>query len=132
MRRAQPLKAGVQAAQRWGRISAGFVGGRNIGQVVRKTDDLWCSTAGAVLGGAAAASSLAEVPQSIATFVGFSLFMDLAFSGRQQQPTDSEGGDKIEWRGRSVADIRAEAEARARADYEKRHDGDSTRLRALK
>ena len=66
MRRAQPLKAGVQAAQRWGRISAGFVGGRNIGQVVRKTDDLWCSTAGAVVkpahgGGGTNASSMVVV-----------------------------------------------------------------------
>ena len=44
---------------------------------------------------------------------------------------DTETGDKIKWRGRSAAEIRAEAEQRARANYERRHENDATRLRAL-
>lgn len=36
------LRAGLHSAQRWGRVSAGFNGGRAIGQVWRRGDDIWC------------------------------------------------------------------------------------------
>tara|TARA_B110001452_G_scaffold260858_1_gene258874 strand:+ start:550 stop:924 length:375 start_codon:yes stop_codon:yes gene_type:complete len=36
------LRAGLHSAQRWGRVSAGFNGGRAAGQVWRRGDDAWC------------------------------------------------------------------------------------------
>ena len=126
-----PLAVGVQAAQRWGRISAGFTGGQAAGQVVRKANDRWCSMAGAFFGGLAAASSLAEAPSSIVTFMAFSYLLDY-FGPPQSGGRQGTEGEKIKWKGRSIEEIRAEAEAKARADYAKRHKGEPTRLSALR
>ena len=132
-RKSTPLAIGVQTAQRWGRISAGFTGGQAAGQVVRKANDRWCSMAGAFFGGLAAATSLAEAPSSIATFMAFSYRLD-SFGSPQSggQQGAEASGDKIAWKGRTIEEIRAEAEARAKADYAKRHKNDKTRLSALR
>ena len=127
-----PIAAGLQTAQRWGRISAGFTGGQAAGQVVRKTNDKWCNIAGAFFGGLAAATSLAEAPSSIATFVAFSYIIDMISPPGDAANSGSGGGEKISWKGKSVDEIRAEAEKRARADYAARHKDDSTRLKALR
>ena len=76
-----PLSEGVKAARasgmRWGGISAGFSGGTAAAVVgLRKTEeDKWCSMVGSVFGGIAAASSVTEIPSSVATFVGFSYIL---------------------------------------------------------
>ena len=98
-----------------------------------KRDDKWCNAIGAAVGGAAAATSLAEAPSSIFGFVAFGYIADTMLAG----PTAAGGGgaddgDKVKWRGRSAAEIRAEAESKARKRYAERHAGDATRLRALK
>ena len=67
---------GLQAAQRWGRVSAAFAGGRALGQVIFKTDNAYCAAISASLGGIAAASSAAEVPSSVASFLCFSLLLE--------------------------------------------------------
>ena len=127
------LPIGWQAAQKWGRISAGFSGGQALGQVVRKADDRWAKMTGAVFGGAAAATTIAEIPNSIFTFVAFSYALDVlsppAAGGGSEQAAYT--GEKIKWRGKSTEEIRAEAKARATADYERRHQGDAARLKAV-
>lgn len=76
-----PFKEGLQAAKgagvRWGRVSAGFAGGTAAAVVVlrRKEDDKWCQMVGAAVGGLAAATSVDQIPSSVATFVIFSYFI---------------------------------------------------------
>ena len=131
-RKAGPLGLGWQAAKKWGKVSSGFAGGRALGQVIRKKDDLWCGVAGGIFGGAAAASSIADMPSSILSFVAFGLVIDTVLTpSKPPAGAGAANGEKIEWRGKSMDEIRTEAKAKARADYEKRHAGDSTRLRAL-
>ena len=125
------VAAGWGTAQRWGRVSAGFAGGRALGQWVRGADDRWASMAGAVFGGAAAASSIPEIPSSIATFVAFSFVLD------NMSPSDApskgkQGGDKVQWRGRPISEVRAEAKERAKANYKRRHKDDPVRMRAVR
>ncbi|KAL1518489.1 hypothetical protein AB1Y20_002780 [Prymnesium parvum] len=78
-----PLNEAARAAQatgvRWGGISAGFAGGTAAAALVlgRKEEDKVCAMIGSAFGGLAAASSLSEVPSSIATFVGFSFVLSL-------------------------------------------------------
>jgi hypothetical protein len=70
------MRASLLNAQRWGRVTAGFAGGRAIGQLWRGKDDQVCAICGAVAGGAAAASTLADIPSSVFTFVAFSYALD--------------------------------------------------------
>ena len=62
---------------RWGKISAGFSGGRAAGQVIRRADDSFCAILGAVAGGIAAAPTLAEAPSNVATFVAFTYVLEV-------------------------------------------------------
>ena len=75
-RKPGPLALAKASGLRWGKVSSGFAGGRALGQLFRKTDDKWCGVVGAVFGGAAAASSVAEMPSSILSFVAFGLAID--------------------------------------------------------
>lgn len=68
--------AAVQNAQRWGRVSAGFAGGRAAGQLLRGCDDGYTRLMGSLMGGVGAATSLASVPSSMATFAAFGFFFD--------------------------------------------------------
>ena len=126
-----PIRVGMGAANRWGKITAGFAGGRAAGQVVRRKDDIVCSMAGAFFGGLGAAASLAEAPQSIVTFMAFSYVLDTWMAPPSNSPPQPGQEEKIAWKGRSLDEVRAEAEARARANYKRRHSGDETRLKAL-
>ena len=125
-----PVGVGIGAAKRWAKISAGFAGGQAAGQVWRRKDDRICHLAGAFFGGLAAATSLAEAPSSILTFMAFSWILDgiAPSTGAAPAPSDDE---KIAWRGRSIEDIRAEAEQKAQENYRRRRQGDATRLKAL-
>lgn len=116
---ARPIAAGLHTAQRWGRLSAGFVGGRAVGQVAG-ADERVCAILGAICGGAAAATSVAELPSSIGSFVALTILLE---SVAPSTSADDAGGPR--------RDARAEARAKARANYERRHRGDETRLRAL-
>jgi len=70
------LRAALTNAQRWGRVTAGFAGGRALGQVWRGEDDQVCAILGAVAGGIAASNSVADIPGSVFTFVAFSYALD--------------------------------------------------------
>eukprot|EP00967_Tisochrysis_lutea_P120930 scaffold198729_cov35-Tisochrysis_lutea.AAC.1 len=78
------LRASLINAQRWGRVTAGFAGGRAVGQVWRGVDDQVCSICGAIAGGAAAASSVADIPSSVLTFVAFSYALDKLTGGSSE------------------------------------------------
>jgi len=74
------MRAAVLQGQRWGRVSAGFAGGRALGQVIRGVDGSACAMYGAVFGGIAAAPSVAAIPSSVASFAAFTYFIE-SFSG---------------------------------------------------
>jgi hypothetical protein len=116
--------AAWQTAQRWGKISAGFSGGRALGQVLRRADDRIAAVIGAAAGGVAAASSVAEMPSSVATFVGFTLLFEILGPGAMTASADG-GPDKTR------PSLRESAREKARRDYARRHQGDATRLKAL-
>lgn len=82
------LKASLINAQRWGRISAGFAGGRAAGQWLRGADDRTTAMMGSVAGGVAAATSVSQIPSSVATFACFGYFLD-SFSAK---PEDDANG----------------------------------------
>ena len=114
-RKAGPLALAKASGLRWGKVSSGFAGGRALGQLWRKTDDKWCGVVGAIFGGAAAAGSVADMPSSIFSFVAFGLVIDTFLVPPSPSGTAGKGvgGDeKIEWRGRSADEIRADAIAR--------------------
>jgi hypothetical protein len=115
--------AAVATAQRWGRLSAGFAGGRAAGQLVRKADDTFCAVCGAVMGGAAAATSVAELPGTVATFVGFTLALEILAPS---------AGRSAEGEMKSAGTSAAEARAKARRDFERRHQDDPARLQATR
>ena len=79
-------------AQRWGRVSAGFAGGRALGQALRGQDDSTCAMIGSVFGGIAAAPSVAQMPSSVATFAAFGYFIDSFSSGNK--PVSGEQASK--------------------------------------
>jgi uncharacterized protein (DUF697 family) len=80
------IGSSLMQAQRWGRVSAGFAGGRALGQVLRGVDDGTCAMMGSIFGGVLAAPNLAAIPSSVATFAAFGYFID-SFQKR------SQGGD---------------------------------------
>eukprot|EP00966_Prymnesium_polylepis_P275338 6361403-Prymnesium_polylepis.1 len=61
---------------RWGRVSAGFAGGRALGQALRGVDDSTCAMMGSIFGGIAAAPTLQAIPSSVATFAAFGYFIE--------------------------------------------------------
>lgn len=70
------IRAALMNGQRWGRVSAGFAGGRAAGQLWCGEDGFTASMWGAVFGGVAAAQNVAGVPSSVMTFVAFSYFIE--------------------------------------------------------
>ena len=62
------LKAGLISAQRWGRVSAGFNGGK-LAARWHGVHEVACTAVGAALGGAAGSTSLAQMPQRSALFL---------------------------------------------------------------
>ena len=62
------LTAGLISAQRWGRVAAGFNGGK-LAARWHGVHEVACTAVGAALGGAAGATSLAQVPQRSALFL---------------------------------------------------------------
>ena len=114
--------AGWQAAQRWGRISGGFSGGRALGQVIRGRDGMFAAVVSAVAGGACAANSIAEMQTTIPSFVIFSLLLE-----RMPAPTkEPEGEGPVQHVNR-----RELAYEKARREFAERHKDDPTRLKAL-
>lgn len=69
-------------AQRWGRVSAGFSGGRALSQVLRDTDDEWCAVAGACTAGLLGASSIAQIPLRVCSFGTLSYIFEAQLSPR--------------------------------------------------
>ena len=86
------LKAGAQSGQRWGRVSAGFNGGRSIAQW-QGAPELAAMLIGGAIGGAAGATALSKVPVRSATFVGFVLAYELA--GPHVLPLAKRGRDTL-------------------------------------
>ena len=81
---------------RWGKISAGFSGGRAAGQVIRRADDSFCAILGAVAGGIAAAPTLAEAPSNVATFVAFTYVLEVMAPSKttDKRPPKSKPGQR--------------------------------------
>ena len=124
--RRRPVWASAAAsANRWGRISAGFAGGRAAGQVLRRADDSFCALLGAVCGGVAAAATLSDAPASVATFVTMTLALEL-LTPKDGEQKSTGSSDKSEGR-----DRRMDARERARQNYQRRYANDPTRLRAI-
>ena len=114
--------AGWQAAQRWGRISGGFSGGRALGQVIRGRDGMFAAVVSAVAGGACAANSIAEMQTTIPSFVIFSLLLE-RMPAATKEP---EGEGPVQHVNR-----RELAYEKARREFAERHKDDPTRLKAL-
>lgn len=77
------FRAACQSGNRFGRLSAGFSGGRALGQWIRGADDSTTSMIAAITAGIVAADSVAGIPSSVATFACFTYFID-SFTARQQ------------------------------------------------
>ena len=73
---AAAVRVGLRSAQRWGGASAGFAGGRALSQVMRRTDDVWCSMAGAGAAGLLGTPSLSQIPMRVAGFVIMSYLLE--------------------------------------------------------
>ena len=82
-------------AQRWGRVSAGFAGGRALGQVLRGVDDSTCAMMGSIAGGVCAASELSAIPSSVATFAAFGYFIDSFSNGNRQASPERQLADEV-------------------------------------
>lgn len=70
------LLSGLRSARRWGGVSAGFSGGRALGQLVRKCDDVYCAMLGACLAGAAGATSVDQIPMRVLAFTTMAIVLD--------------------------------------------------------
>ena len=70
------LQAALAQGTKWGKVSAGFAGGRAAGQLWRGEDDFQAAMCGAVAGGVMASESIKGIPGSVATFVMFSYFIE--------------------------------------------------------
>ena len=71
------LLSGLQSARRWGGTSAGFSGGRALGQWIRKTDDVHTAVLGACFAGAAGAASLDQIPTRMFAFTALTCCLDV-------------------------------------------------------
>jgi len=88
------VQAALAQGTKWGKVSAGFAGGRAAGQLWRGEDDFQAAMCGAVAGGVMASESIKGIPGSVATFVMFSYFIEkftanskgAAKGGAPQQP----------------------------------------------
>ena len=75
---ASALSSGLQSGQRWGRVSAGFNGGRSLAQG-QGANAIACTMAGAVAGGALGASAISQIPQRAALFCALAVTAEHAF-----------------------------------------------------
>jgi hypothetical protein len=75
---ASALSSGLQSGQRWGRVSAGFNGGRSLAQW-QGANAIACTMAGAVAGGALGASAISQIPQRAALFCALAVTAEHAF-----------------------------------------------------
>ena len=89
------VQAALAQGTKWGKVSAGFAGGRAAGQLWRGEDDFQAAMCGAVAGGVMASETIKGIPGSVATFVMFSYFIEkftanskagAAKGGAPQQP----------------------------------------------
>eukprot|EP00325_Prymnesiales_sp_UTEX-LB-985_P029898 CAMPEP_0174731648 /NCGR_PEP_ID=MMETSP1094-20130205/57923_1 /TAXON_ID=156173 /ORGANISM="Chrysochromulina brevifilum, Strain UTEX LB 985" /LENGTH=202 /DNA_ID=CAMNT_0015934059 /DNA_START=89 /DNA_END=697 /DNA_ORIENTATION=+ len=83
------VQASLAQASRWGRVSAGFSGGRALGQALRGKDDSTCAMLGSIFGGIGAAPNIAGIPSSVATFAAFGYFIE-AMSARASSTPSGE------------------------------------------
>jgi len=88
------FRASIANGQRWGRVSAGFAGGRALGQALRGKDDSTCSMLGSIFGGIAAAPNPAGVPSSVATFAAFGYFID-SFTANNRPEDSAQQLEKV-------------------------------------
>jgi len=95
------VQAALQNGQRWGRLSAGFAGGRALGQVWRGADDFQAAMCGAVGGGVCSATSIKGIPSSVATFVVFSYFVEKVTAGSKDTAQQQKGAARPANRQRS-------------------------------
>lgn len=84
------MQASLAQAKRFGSISAGFAGGRALGQAIRGKDDQTCALMGSVFGGIAASPTVAGIPGSVATFACFGFFIDSLSGGNKGPPSPQD------------------------------------------
>jgi len=102
----KPMPVALASARRWASVSAGFAGGRAIGQCYRGTDDKVCRMIGALCGGALGASTLAEVPVRMAAFAAMTYVIETVDASgatslgelRQQLHLSTPGLEAKKWR----------------------------------
>ena len=80
------MRTGLQSAQRWGRISAGFSGGKALSQVIRSKDDEWCAIMGACVGGLLGAPSPAQIPVRVVYFATAAYILEMHILPRVREP----------------------------------------------
>ena len=88
------VRNSLTQALRWGRVSAGFAGGRALGQAIRGVDDGTTAMMGSIFGGVFAATSLKAIPQSVATFAAFGYFIESFSSKNRAGSPDSKSSDR--------------------------------------
>ena len=71
------LASGLHSARRWGGSSAGFSGGRALGQLLRQRDDVLCAALGACLAGVCGATSINQIPMRVGAFVAVTGALDV-------------------------------------------------------
>jgi len=70
------FQAALAQGTKWGKVTAGFAGGRAAGQVWRGEDDFHAAMCAAVAGGVMASETIGGIPSSVATFVMFSFLIE--------------------------------------------------------
>ena len=85
------LRLGLHSARRWGGTSAGFSGGCALTQVVRNSDDVWCSVAGAGAAGLLGSPSIGQIPVRVVGFIAMSYALETQLLPRLQEATSAPG-----------------------------------------
>ena len=113
------VQAALAQGTKWGKVSAGFAGGRAAGQLWRGEDDFQAAMCGAVAGGVMASESIKGIPASVATFVMFSYFIE-KFTGNSKAGAAKGGAPQQQPR---AAQSAAPSAGRSAVDYGTRPAG---------
>ena len=88
------MRASMLQGWRLGKVSAGFQGGRALGQCIRGVDDMGTSMIAACAAGLFSAPSIQAIPGNVLTFMCFSYFID-SFTRGSGAPTDPNAPPKL-------------------------------------
>ena len=74
------MQASMSQGLRLGKVSAGFAGGRALGQLIRGVDDMGTAMIAACAAGILSSPTVQSIPTNVLTFMCFSYFID-SFTG---------------------------------------------------